>query len=47
MIIIKELAKEFDGGIECLGENTEKFISFSLKINKKIKKKMKMVIKKL
>ena len=45
--IIKELANEFDGGFECLGENTEKYISFSVKINKKIKKKMKMVIKKL
>ena len=37
--IIKELANEFDGGLEYLGENTEKYISFSLKINKKITKK--------
>ena len=37
--IIKELANEFDGGFECLGENTEKYISFSVKINKKITKK--------
>ena len=37
--MIKELANEFDGGLECLGENTEKYISFSLKINKKIRKK--------
>ena len=37
--IIKELAKEFDGELECLGENTEKYISFSVKINKKITKK--------
>ena len=37
--IIKELANQFDGEIECLGENTEKYISFSLKINKKITKK--------
>ena len=44
--IIKELANDFDGGLECLGENTEKYISFSVKINKKITKKMKMVIKK-
>ena len=25
--IIKELAKEFEGQFECLGENTEKYIS--------------------
>ena len=37
--IIKELANEFDGGLECLGENIEKYISFSVKINKKITKK--------
>ena len=37
--IIKELAKEFDGELECLGENTEKYITFSVKINKKIMKK--------
>ena len=36
--IIKELAHEFDGGLECLGENTEKYISFSVKINKITKK---------
>ena len=29
--IIKELANEFDGGLECLGENTEKCISFFCK----------------
>ena len=37
--IIKELANEFDGGLQCLGENTEKYISLSVKINKKITKK--------
>ena len=37
--IIKEVANEFDGDLECLGENTEKYISFSVKINKKITKK--------
>ena len=31
--IIKELANKFDGGFECLGENTEKYISFSVNIN--------------
>ena len=34
--IIKELAKEFDRQFECLGENTEKYITFSVQINKKI-----------
>ena len=37
--IIKELANEFDGELECLGENTAKYISFSVKINKEITKK--------
>ena len=37
--IIKELANEFDGEFECLGENTEKYFRFSVKINKKITKK--------
>ena len=32
--IIKELAKEFKGEFECLGENTEKYISFSVPIKK-------------
>ena len=30
--IIKELAKEFKGQFECLGENTEKYITFSVPI---------------
>ena len=34
--IIKELVKEFDGNFECLGENTEKYITFSVPIKKKI-----------
>ena len=38
-LIRRELANEFDGEHECLGENTEKYISFSAKINKKITKK--------
>ena len=29
--IIKELAKEFEGRLECLGENTEKYIIFLIK----------------
>ena len=30
----KELAEEFKGEFECLGENTEKYISFSVPIKK-------------
>ena len=30
--IIKELAKEFECNFECLGENTEKYITFSVPI---------------
>ena len=32
--LIKELAEEFKGEFECLGENTEKYISFSIPIKK-------------
>ena len=32
--LIKELAKEFKGQLECLGENTEKYIAFSVPIKK-------------
>ena len=34
--IIKELAEEFKGQFECLGENTEKYISFSVPVKKEI-----------
>ena len=37
--IMKELAEEFEGELECLGENTEKYITFSVPIKKKIRKK--------
>ena len=37
--IIKELVKEFDGNFECLGENTEQYITFSAPIKKKIENK--------
>ena len=37
--IIKELASEFDGNFECLGENIEKYITFSVPIKKKIDNK--------
>ena len=33
---IKQLAKEFEGQFECLGENTEKYISFSVPIEKEV-----------
>ena len=37
--IIKELFKEFQGNFECLGENTEKYITFSVLVKKKIENK--------
>ena len=37
--IIKELVKEFEGNFECLGENTEEYITFSVPIKKKIENK--------
>ena len=37
--IIKEVVKEFEGNFECLGQNTEKYITFSVPIKKKIENK--------
>ena len=37
--VIKELVKEFDRNFECLGENTEKYITFSVPLKKKIENK--------
>ena len=37
--IIKELAKESEGKFDCLGENTEKYITFSVPIKKEIRKR--------
>ena len=34
--IIKELAKEFDGQFECLGENTENYKKISVPIKKEL-----------
>ena len=34
--IINKLTKEFDGQLECLGENTEKYITFSVPISKEL-----------
>ena len=36
--IIKELAEEFAGEFECSGENTEKYVTFSVSIKKEIAK---------
>ena len=41
--IIKELVKEFDGNFECLGENTGKYITFSVPLKKEIKNKNKII----
>ena len=41
--IIKHLAEEFEGEFECLGENTEKKITFSVPIKKEITKKDKII----
>ena len=38
-LIIKELAERFEGQLDCLGENTEKYITFSVLLKKEIKKK--------
>ena len=43
--IIQELANEFEGKLECLGENTEKCKSFSVPIEKEAKILIKMVMK--
>ena len=32
--IINKLAKEFDGQLECVGENTENYINFSVPLSK-------------
>ena len=42
--MIKELAEKFKGQFECLGENTEKYIAFSVPIKKEITKKIRMVM---
>ena len=36
MIIMKELANEFEGQFECLGENAEKYKNFSIPMGKKV-----------
>ena len=39
MALFMKLLKEFEGYLECLGENTEKYITFSVPIKKKIENK--------
>ena len=39
-LIIKESAKKFEGQLDCLGENTEKYITFSVTVKKEIKNKI-------
>ena len=34
--IIRELASEFEGQLECLGENTGKYKTFSIRIEKEV-----------
>ena len=41
--IIKELVKEFDANFKCLGESTEKHITFSVPLEKEIKNKNKII----
>ena len=36
---MKELVKEFEGNFDCLVENTEKYITFSVPLKKKIENK--------
>ena len=38
-LIIKEIAEKFKGNIDFLDENTEKYITFSVPLKKKIKNK--------
>ena len=39
VFIIKELVKEFEGNFDCLGENIEEYITFSVPLKKKIENK--------
>ena len=45
--IIKELVKGFQGNFECLGENTEKYITFSVPLKNKIENKNTEIIYKI
>ena len=39
-LIIKEFAKKFKGNIDCLGENTEKYITFSVTLKIEIRNRI-------
>ena len=41
--IINKLAKEFDGQLECVGENTENYINFSVPLSKEFGKMVKNI----
>ena len=43
--IINKLVKEFDGHLGCLGENTEKYITFSVPISKEIDNWLRFIYK--
>ena len=43
-LIIKELAKEFEGPFESLGENAEKYITFRYQLKSKLQKKIRMAM---
>ena len=45
--IIKELAEEFEGEFECSDENTEKYITFSVPVKRKLQKRIGMAMIKL
>ena len=36
IIVIKQLAEEFKGGFKCLGQNTEKYLTFPVPIKKEL-----------
>ena len=38
LIIIKELVEEFEGQFTCLGENTERYITFSIPIKNEVRR---------
>ena len=42
--IIKEPAKEFKGEFECLGENTDKYITFLCQSTKKLQKRIRIAM---
>ena len=45
VLIIKELAEEFEGQFKCLGENTEKYMNFSVPIKKELENGKTMIYK--